>query len=93
MMIGTVEGRVGSPVTLKGYAQDYGVPIAAIQFSCDEGCTWSSYALEKIDPDCNINWSFSFTPEKSGDYKVLIRALSSDERTTPEPAIATITVT
>jgi hypothetical protein len=92
-MIAGIEGRVGKAVTLSGYAQDFGVAIVAMQFSANGGESWSSYQLHNIDAERNLNWTYSFTPELAGNYQILIRAVSSDGRVTPEPAIATIHVT
>ncbi|MEG2262404.1 MAG: sulfite oxidase [Raoultibacter sp.] len=89
-MIGELVGTVGQPVVIKGYAQDFGKAIEAVQFSCDEGVTWTSYETHDADPDRNVNWSFAFTPPQTGRYRVLVRALRSDGGTTPEPACINI---
>lgn len=85
-MIGTVIGVVGKPVAIEGYAQDFGASVAAMQFSCDEGSTWTTYATPGADRDCNVNWSFRFTPPQAGFYRLLVRAVCADGRVTPEPA-------
>lgn len=85
-MIGTVMGKAGHPVTVEGYAQDFGFPVAAVQFSCDDGCTWTAYDTPDADGDCNVNWAFTFTPPRPGRYELLVRAMSADGRVTPQPA-------
>ena len=42
-MIAPMAVEVGRPVRFTGYAEDYGVPIAAVQFSLDGGETWTDY--------------------------------------------------
>jgi hypothetical protein len=91
-MIGPVLARVGELVTLEGYAQDFGHAVSEVQFSGDDGCTWSTYPLSDIDPDRNVNWSFSFMPEQVGLHKILIRAVSGNSRTTPTPASVQVIV-
>ncbi|HJH42912.1 MAG TPA: sulfite oxidase [Rubneribacter badeniensis] len=89
-MIGTVHSTAGQPVTIEGYAQDFGAAIAALQFSCDNGRTWTSFATPHTDPDCNVNWSFAFTPPEKGRYRLLVRAVCLDGRATPQPACVTV---
>lgn len=91
-MIGAVLGEVGQPVTVEGYAQDFRFPVAAVQFSCDNGGTWTTYDTPDADGDCNVNWSFTFTPPRAGRYDLLVRAVSSNGRTTPRPAQVTVEV-
>lgn len=91
-MIGTVFGTAGKPVTVRGYAQDFGVSLASVQFSCDDGRTWTTYPLANADPDRNVNWTFAFTPETEGTYELLVRAVRPDGSPSPEPARATIVV-
>lgn len=85
-MIGTVVATAGQPVTIDGYAQDFGGTVTHVQFSCDEGATWTAYELGKVDPNRNVNWTFTFTPPEAGIYDLLVRAQCDDGRTTPQPA-------
>lgn len=91
-MIGTVTGTLDQPVTLSGYAQAFDTPVIALQFSADEGQTWSSFSITDTDPDCNVNWSFTFSPQEIGTYHIAVRARTADGRTTPLPSCATIVV-
>lgn len=92
-MIGTVAGRAGRPVQVKGYAQDFGSAVTAVQFSCDGGDTWTTYDTPKADPDCNVNWTFEFTPPEAGIYELLVRAVRNDGKTSPQPARVRVEVT
>ena len=91
-MIGELRASLGQPIKIAGYAQDFEAPIAAVQFSCDEGKTWTTYLTNDTDPDCNVNWSFSFTPPQTGIYRLLVRALGSDGRVSPKPASVIVDV-
>ena len=64
-MIGTLAGTAGHPGPVKGYAQDFGFPVSAVQFSCDGGRTWTTYETPNAESGVNVNWSFTFTPPRS----------------------------
>lgn len=89
-MIGLVEASAGKPVAIEGYAQDFDAPIEAMQFSCDNGETWTSFATPNAEQDKNVNWSFVFTPPEAGIYRLLIRAVGTDGRITPQAACVTV---
>ena len=91
-MIGTLAGTAGHPVTVKGYAQDFGFPVSAVQFSCDGGCTWTTYETPNAESGVNVNWSFTFTPPEAGTYELLVRAVRDDGRISPEPARVTLDI-
>lgn len=91
-MIPEVRGVAGRPVTFSGYAQNFAAPICAIQFSCDDGRTWSTYETKGTHAECNVNWKFSFTPQRIGSYRFLVRALDARGNTTPEPAVVRLLV-
>ena len=85
-------GTAGHPVTVKGYAQDFGFPVSAVQFSCDGGCTWTTYETPNAESGVNVNWSFTFTPPEAGTYELLVRAVRGDGRISPEPARVTLDI-
>ncbi len=91
-MIPAIEAVVGHPVEVKGYAQNFDGPIGAMEFSCDGGATWTTYETVGADQSLNVNWSFSFTPEKSGAYELLVRAVTDEGASTPEPAVVRVNV-
>ena len=63
-----------------------------MQFSADEGDTWTTYPTTGAEQDRNVNWSFTFTPAASGHYRLLVRAVGGDGRITPEPALVHLSV-
>ncbi|WP_283169808.1 sulfite oxidase [Curtanaerobium respiraculi] len=85
-MIGEVQGKAKRPLTIRGYAQCFSDAIAAVQFSCDKGATWTTYETPQANDLCNVNWEFTFTPDEPGDYMLLVRALDSRGVFTPEAA-------
>ena len=82
-MIAPMQVEVGRPVTLSGYAYDYGNQIAAIQFSLDAGESWTSYDVSDSSPDLWVHWEFAYTPERPGVYRLLVRSVTADGRVSP----------
>ncbi len=68
--------HVGEPITFEGYADDFEHGIAQIQFSLDNGVTWTGYSTEDSVDDVGLNWRFVYTPTKAGCYLLKVRALS-----------------
>ena len=85
-MIGQVQGVAGTPVTLRGYAMEFGRSVCALEFSLDEGATWRTYATPGTRDNLNVDWTFTFTPERAGSYVVLVRAVDAAGTRTPSPA-------
>ena len=78
-MIAPMAVEVGRPVRFTGYAEDYGVPIAAVQFSLDGGETWIDYDVSE------------YTPEVAGSYCLLVRSVNDRGEVSPEPDTASFT--
>ncbi len=85
-MIGGVRGEVGRPLTFEGYANDYDKRIRAVQFSLDDGETWTSYDTPDTVADKNLYWKFEYTPQEPGMYQLLIRSVNEDGVASPIPA-------
>lgn len=73
---------VGDTITFEGYADDCGVAIAAIEFSLD-GENWTSCAVDNANPDKWVNWSFAYTAETAGTYKLDVRAVTAEGVVSP----------
>lgn len=82
-MIAPVYCTCGEPVTLEGYANDYGRRIVAVQFSLDEGEHWTQYETPGTSDERLVHWTFSYTPEQPGDYRLLVRSVNEDGETSP----------
>lgn len=91
-MIPQVQGTVGTPVRLSGYAYDFGQTIAGVQFSLNEGRTWTTYETPGTNDYQTLSWSFDYTPERPGTYHFLIRALNDRGEPSPTPSHVTLVV-
>lgn len=89
-MIGEVSARVGSPIELTGRAYDLGHAIQGVQFSLDEGCSWTTYGVQGANDYQPVDWSFSFTPPRQGLYQFLIRSVNELGATSPEAAYVAV---
>ena len=90
-MIPPTYARAGEPVTLEGYADDYGRHIVAVEFSFD-GEIWAAFDTSSSDPDLSVHWSYTFTPEEPGTYELRVRSVAEDGRRSPLAATALIDV-
>ncbi|WP_286143265.1 molybdopterin-binding protein [Adlercreutzia caecimuris] len=90
-MIAPMAVEVGRPVRFTGYAEDYGVPIAAVQFSLDGGETWTDYDVSGSTGDRWVHWTFEYTPEVAGSYCLLVRSVNDRGEVSPEPDTASFT--
>lgn len=72
--------RVGEPIVFEGYADDFAHGISAVQFSLDDGVSWTSYPTEGAVPDKGMNWTFSYKPTAPGRYLMRARAVDGEGR-------------
>lgn len=91
-MIPRIYGFVGKPIKLEGTAYDFGHSISAIQFSLDEGENWTEYPTEKTNDYQNLTWSFHFTPQQEGFYRMKIRSVNDRGETSPEAAYVELSI-
>ena len=75
--------RTGETIVFEGYADDYDVPVAAIEISMDGGETWTVCETEGATADRWVYWYFSNTPEEAGVYKLEARARTAEGRVSP----------
>lgn len=69
--------HVGDPIAFQGYVDDFDEGVSAVQFSLDDGVTWTSYKTAGAVADKGVNWHFVYTPECPGRY--LLKARAVDE--------------
>ena len=74
---------VGDQVSFEGVADDLGSPIAAIEFSFDDGDTWTSCPTDGATADKWVNWSFTTSFDQPGDYHMIARARTADGVVSP----------
>lgn len=89
-MIAQVECTAGNPVHLNGYAYDYGRAISAVQFSLNEGRTWTTYDTPGTNDHQTLRWSFDYTPRRPGVYRMRVRSVNDHGEPGPEHATVTI---
>ena len=83
---------VGDQVSFEGVADDLGSPIAAIEFSFDDGDTWTSCPTDGATADKWVNWSFTTSFDQPGDYHMIARARTADGVVSPLSASLDFTV-
>ena len=70
--------ETGVPHEFEGYADAYDKKIASIEFSMDQGKTWTKYDLGDTDVTKWIYWHYTWTPETDGSYVLTVRATTED---------------
>lgn len=83
---------VGDQITFEGYADDIGQAIAAVEFSMDNGETWTSCATDDVTSKMWVYWYFGFTAEQPGTFKLDVRARTADGRVSPLASSVIFTV-
>ncbi|MEC4273693.1 molybdopterin-dependent oxidoreductase [Adlercreutzia sp. R25] len=75
----TYEGeiiKVGEEYVFEGYANGDDEDIVAVEFSMDNGKTWTRYETPNTEKDKWVYWHFGFTPQEKGAYVLSVRAVS-----------------
>ena len=83
---------IGDQITFEGYADDYDVAIAAIEFSMDGGETWTACATEGATTDKWVYWYFTYETEAAGTYKLDVRARTAEGPVSPLASSVVFTV-
>lgn len=80
--------RIGSPVSIAGFAFSGAPDIAKVEVSDDDGASWGAAVLGKEhDPYAWRRWSFSFAPRAPGRVTLLVRATDSRGSAQPRQAV------
>ncbi|MEG0323865.1 MAG: molybdopterin-binding protein [Raoultibacter sp.] len=82
-MLGAITGTVGEPIVFEGYADDFDKAIIGVEFSLDEGETWTYYDTPDMGTDKLVTWRFSYTPDHSGRYRLRVRAVNENGNRSP----------
>lgn len=91
-MIAPIQARVGLPVSIEGYADDFGNHIVALEFSLNGGETWAQQDTSASSAALSVHWTYQFTPKEKGEMLLLVRSIAEDGRRSPEPAAVRIFV-
>ena len=78
--------RVGEPIEFEGYADDFENSVAGVQFSLDDGVSWTTYPTEGVRSDRGVRWTFAYTPQVPGRY--LLKARAVDGRGVPASVVS-----
>ena len=78
--------RVGEPITFEGYADDFEHAVAGVQFSLDDGASWTTYPTVGVREDRGVRWTFAYTPQVAGRY--LLKARAVDAAGTPSSVMS-----
>lgn len=65
--------ETGKPFTFEGYADAYDEAVVKLEFSMDNGKTWTPYDLGQTDPSKWVYWHYTWTPESDGSYVLMVR--------------------
>ena len=87
-MIAPMEVEAGKPITLTGYAEDYGKQIVAVEFSLDNGEHWTAHDVSDSREELWVHWTFTYTPKKPGTYRLMVRSVNADGEASPLPDVA-----
>lgn len=85
-------GTVGKPMLFEGWADDYDKRIVAIEFSLDEGKSWTRHETPAADAVRWVWWRFEWEPDVPGDYTMYVRAVNEDGTASPHPAVHSLRV-
>jgi len=83
---------VGDRLVFEGYADDMGQAIKAVEFSMDNGATWTTCSTEGATADKWVYWYFAYVTEAPGTYKLDVRAVAEDGTVSPLASSVVFTV-
>ncbi|WP_160212669.1 hypothetical protein [Adlercreutzia aquisgranensis] len=75
--------HVGQPIVFEGYLDDFDNGVAAVQFSLDDGVSWTDYDTSNAVAEAGLSWRFVYTPEEAGCYLLKVRAKSRSGAVSP----------
>jgi sulfite oxidase len=88
MTTAPARARVGTPVTLRGFALSAAPDIAAVEITDDGGFTWRPADLDRQHhPYAWRLWSCRWTPRSEGVHHVAVRATDSRGSSQPKEAL------
>ncbi|MDO4493518.1 MAG: molybdopterin-dependent oxidoreductase [Clostridia bacterium] len=83
---------LGDAIAVEGYADDCGKAISAVEFSLDNGATWTKHETPGTTGDKWVYWHFETVPAAAGTYKLDVRAIAEDGTVSPLASSVVFTV-
>lgn len=87
-MIAPQELSLGQTITFQGYADDFDKIIVAMEFSLDGGATWVSHDISDTTADLWVHWTYAFTPDEPGTYRLKVRSINERGQASPQAVVA-----
>lgn len=87
-MIAPQELALGQTITFQGYADDFDKSIVAMELSLDDGATWSSRDVSDTTADLWVHWTYAFTPDEPGTYRLKVRSINERGQASPQAVVA-----
>ena len=84
--------KVGDQIEFEGYADDFEKAIAALEFSMDNGKTWTVCETKGATPEKWVYWHFGYVTEAEGTFKLDVRARAEDGTVSPLASSVVFTV-
>ena len=84
----TPEGEivpVGQTKEFEGFSYAFDEQIVSIEYSMDNGETWTAFNTPNTDTGKWVYWHFNYTPEEEGAYVLQVRATTAEGHTTLYP--------
>jgi sulfite dehydrogenase len=82
------ELKTGVPARIRGFAFDGGYGVKTVLFSADDGQRWREAELAKdLGRYSFREWTIEFTPEKTGNLKLKVRAINRIGQSQPDEAL------
>lgn len=84
----TPEGQiipVGQAHDFEGFAYAFDEQIVSMEYSMDNGETWTKFDTPNTDTGKWVYWHFNYTPEDEGAYVLQVRASTAEGHTTLYP--------
>lgn len=85
-------GYAGEVMLFEGWADDFDKRIVGVEFSLDEGISWTRHRTEHADAIRWLWWRFEWKPLHGGTYTMWVRAVNEDGVVSPVSAVHTFEI-
>ena len=74
-------------MVFEGWADDFDKRIVAVEFSLDDGISWTRHETTGADAVRWVWWTFEWTPREEGMFAMKVRSVNEDGKASPIPAV------